>query len=329
MKHTKDNPEWETNHMSKTTWVTVALGAIAVMTLILAITVPRGDVDHTITKTDDVSPAASAPAESPADQSAYFTIRKDVRRCAAPMCGGYFVRRANNQRMKCSNQRNVLDCYVAEIDWNGNTKVEPNKALLRGEIVDGVKSRGGKFERLRVLESWQGAGKNATNEFYRVRDLRINCITHPCMTHHEARLNSTFERDIAGVELNSAGAPDAVIQEAVQAMRSEEGILISGTHRRETGPAGTAESLIASQIYLRAMGDTASTKPCMKTGCSGQVCSDQDVMTTCEYRTEYECYKKGACERQANGECGWTQTKELTSCLKGRGATKEAIGSRQ
>ena len=328
MKHIKDNPEWETNSMSKTTWVTVALGTVAVITLILAITVPRGDVYHTVTKTDDVSPASSAPAEPPPDRSAYFTIRKDVRRCAAPMCGGYFVRRANNQRMKCSNRRDALDCYVAEIDWNGNTKVEPNRALLRGEIVGGVKSRAGKFDRLRVLESWQGAGKNVTSEFYRVRDLRINCITHPCMTHHEARLNSTFERDIAGVDLNKAGAPDAIIQEAVQAMRSQEGILVSGSHRRETGPAGTAEALVASQIYLRAMGQTASTKPCIKTGCSGQVCSDQDVVTTCEYRTEYECYKKAACERQANGECGWTQTPELKNCLSRRRGTKEAIGSR-
>ena len=319
MKHTKDNPKWETNRMSKTSWVTVALGAVAVIILILAITVPRGDVDRTNTKTDDVSRASSAPPEPAVDGSAYFTIRKDVRRCAAPMCGGYFVRRANNQRMKCSNQRNALDCYVAEIDWNGNTKVEPSRALVRGEIVDGVKSRGGKFDRLRVLESWQGAGsKNATSEFYRVRDLRINCITHPCMTHHEARLNSTFERDIAGVDLNNAGAADAIIQEAVQAMRSEEGIIVSGSHRRETGPAGTAERLIASQIYLRAMGQTASTKPCMRTGCSGQVCSDQDVMTTCEYRTEYECYKKAQCERQTNGECGWTQTPELKSCLNRR-----------
>jgi hypothetical protein len=316
--------------MSKTSWFTVALGAVAVIILILAITVPRVEVDSTITKTGDVSPASSAPADPPVDGSAYVTIRKDVRRCAAPMCGGYFVRRANNQRMKCSNQRNALDCYVAEIDWNGNAKVEPSRALLRGEIVDGVKSPAGKFDRLRVLESWQGNGsKNATSEFYRVRDLRINCITHPCMTHHEARLNSTFERDIAGVELNNAGAADAIIQEAVQAMRSEEGIIVSGSHRRETGPAGTAESLVASQIYLRAMGQSAATKPCMRTGCSGQVCSDEEVITTCEYRTEYECYKKAACERQKNGECGWTQTPELKSCLNRRGGTKEAIGSRR
>jgi hypothetical protein len=240
------------------------------------------------------------------------------------MCGGYFVRRANNQRSKCSNQRQALDCYVADIDWNGNSKVEPGRALLRGEIIDGPKSRGGKFDRLRVLESWEGDGRkgqtgNPTGEFYRVRDLRINCITHPCLTHHEVRLNSTFERDIAGVQLNNAGAPDAIIQEAVQAMRSEEGILVSGSHRPEKGPAGTADTLIASQIYLRASGQTASTKPCMKTGCSGQVCSDEEVITTCEYRSEYECYKKARCERQANGECGFTQTPELKSCLNRRG----------
>jgi hypothetical protein len=319
MKHTEDNPEWETNLMSKTNWVTVALGAVAIAILILAVTVPRTEVDRSIANTREVAPSSSGPAAPTADKSAYYTIRQDVRRCASPMCGGYFVRRANNQRMKCGNQRNALDCYVAEIDWNGNPKVEPGKALLRGEIVDGVKSRAGKFDRLRVLESWEGGGsKNATNEFYRVRDLRINCITHPCMTHHEARLNSTFERDIAGIDLNKAGASDAIIQEAVQAMRSDEGILVSGSHRRETGPAGTAEALIASQIYLRASGQTAATKPCMKTGCSGQVCSDQEVVTTCEYRTEYECYKKARCERQTNGDCGWTQTKELTSCLNRR-----------
>ena len=31
--------------------------------------------------------------------------------------------------------------------------------------------------------------------------------------------------------------------------------------------------------------------PCVKTGCSGQVCADRDMMTTCEYRPEYACYK--------------------------------------
>lgn len=305
--------------MSKTTWVTVALGAIALITLVLAVTVPRTNVEPTVPNTADVPASSSAPGEPLDNSPSYYTIRKDVRRCAAPMCGGYFVRRANNQRMKCSNQRNALECYVAEIDWNGNAKVEPSRALLRGEVVDGVKSRAGKFDRFRVLESWQAAGsKPGMGEFYRVRDLRINCITHPCMTHHEVRLNSPVERDIAGVELNNAGAPDSVLQEAVRAMQSDEGILVRGTHRPEKGPAGTADTLIASQLYLRSKGESGSTKPCMATGCSSQVCSDQEVITTCEYRSEYECYKRAKCERQANGECGWTQTPELKSCLNRR-----------
>jgi hypothetical protein len=55
--------------------------------------------------------------------------------------------------------------------------------------------------------------------------------------------------------------------------------------------------------------------PCIKTGCSGQVCSDEEVMTTCEFRAEYECYRTAKCERQATGQCGWTPTTELQACL--------------
>ena len=55
--------------------------------------------------------------------------------------------------------------------------------------------------------------------------------------------------------------------------------------------------------------------PCIKTGCSGQVCSDEEIMTTCEFRAEYECYRTAKCERQATGQCGWTPTDELQACL--------------
>lgn len=54
---------------------------------------------------------------------------------------------------------------------------------------------------------------------------------------------------------------------------------------------------------------------CRATGCSGQVCSDTDASTTCEYRAEYACYKTAKCERQSSGACGWTLTEELNKCL--------------
>ena len=58
---------------------------------------------------------------------------------------------------------------------------------------------------------------------------------------------------------------------------------------------------------------------CAVAGCSGQLCvsADEagDIVTTCEYRAEYACYREASCEPQANGKCGWTDTAELKQCL--------------
>lgn len=58
---------------------------------------------------------------------------------------------------------------------------------------------------------------------------------------------------------------------------------------------------------------------CAVAGCSGQLCvaaiEADNIMTTCEYRAEYGCYREASCEPQASGQCGWTQTPELTQCL--------------
>ena len=54
---------------------------------------------------------------------------------------------------------------------------------------------------------------------------------------------------------------------------------------------------------------------CLATGCSGQICSDEDTITTCEYKDEYACYKPAKCERQEDGRCGWTPTEDLVTCL--------------
>jgi len=58
---------------------------------------------------------------------------------------------------------------------------------------------------------------------------------------------------------------------------------------------------------------------CYVGGCSAQVCSDRpDMASTCEYREVYACYKTATCERQATGECGWTNTPELAACLSAK-----------
>ncbi len=57
---------------------------------------------------------------------------------------------------------------------------------------------------------------------------------------------------------------------------------------------------------------------CVTSGCSNELCvekSNGGRATICLYRDEYACYKNATCERQSDGKCGWTQTKELKSCL--------------
>ena len=265
----------------------------------------------------DNTEAVAAP-DSLASTSSFYSFRRDLRKCASPRCGGYFVKLVNDTRTRCADNRWGSECYVASIDWNGQAEPESDRALLRGTLrLQG--NRNGRFGVLRVTEVWQAASATGpSGTFFRVRDRGIKCIAAPCPTHHEAKLNTTQSRDIAGVDLSGAGAPENLLSEAMQAMTAREGILVSGDLAPVRGPAGRSVTLKATQFYLRAgAGKTASSlKPCMKTGCSGQVCSDQEVITTCEYKTEYECYKKATCERQANGDCGFTPTPELNACLR-------------
>ena len=246
----------------------------------------------------------------------YFLVRQDRRRCISPLCGGYFVKRVNQSWTRCANGRRMPECYVAEIDWEGQPEVDPGKALLRGEIVARRFPRFGNLGALRVSQSWQSpVDKPATDTIYHVRDRGVRCITHPCLTHAAIKLGFPFTKNIAGVDLAAAGADGS---EAAAAMTNPEGVMVAGYVSPVRGPAGRAQTLKATKFYMRLGADVGGPAPggkCIKTGCSSQVCSDRDVITTCEFRPEYACYQKAICERQRNGECGFTQTAELTACL--------------
>ena len=263
---------------------------------------------------------AAPEIDSLASTSSFYTIRRDLRRCAAPRCGGYFIKLVNQSRTRCHNGRFMQECYVASIEWNGQPEPQNERALVRGSLI----SWGDRRPALGVLQArevWLPAGNNqASGTYFRVNDRGVRCIAAPCETHHEARLNSTASRNIAGVDLSGTGATYEQQHEANTTMISPEGVLVAGVHRRVTGPAGRSQMLKASQFYLRAKPGGGSSenqnKPCFKTGCSSQVCSDEEVITTCEWRSEYECYKTAKCERQANGKCGFTDTPELRRCLR-------------
>lgn len=61
-----------------------------------------------------------------------------------------------------------------------------------------------------------------------------------------------------------------------------------------------------------------SSGKCATSGCSGQVCAaeGEDIYTTCEIQDWFECLALTKCERQKNGQCGWSENKAYLNCLK-------------
>ncbi len=55
---------------------------------------------------------------------------------------------------------------------------------------------------------------------------------------------------------------------------------------------------------------------CMVSGCSSQLCLPEgsDVVTTCEYLSEYGCYQEANCGCFEN-KCQWEPTDELSECI--------------
>lgn len=74
--------------------------------------------------------------------------------------------------------------------------------------------------------------------------------------------------------------------------------------------------------------DTTPTPPssqqfvgagCKLGGCNSEICQNEDEETMaspCVIVPGFGCYKTGRCEKQTDGQCGWTQTQELQSCLE-------------
>jgi hypothetical protein len=299
------------------------LRAALVGAAFVALTLSSGASPHEtdIATSAEAETSDSALPESIVATSTFYSVRSDLRRCASPLCGGYFVKRVNMSTTRCADGRFRAECYVAEID--GNAQAESDGAqLVRGEIVARRYDRFGNLGALRLSESWKSLGANQpAGTFYLVRDRGVRCIAFPCPTHHEAKLNSSFSRNIAGVNLEAAGLGEkASVVNA--AMTGPEGVIVAGQDSPVKGPGGKSFELKATQVYVRnktesgsGRPDTGSMKPCIKTGCSSQICADHNVVSTCEFRPEYACYQKATCARQSDGNCGFTKTPELTECL--------------
>jgi hypothetical protein len=239
--------------------------------------------------TDDASLSDDGKADRAGGGSSYFLVRPDQRRCASPTCGGSFVERVNFDSTTCVDGKSAAECYVAAVDYSKAKLDGGDLAALSGRpiIVKAsiVKTRyaSGTFGTLAVSEVWVAAvGTTPASGYatvsgvvYRATDRGVRCITSPCLTDHELKINGTTSRDIAGVDLSAVGASDDQISSAYTAMTTADGVLVDGHNVTVTGPAGSALQLAASTFYTRvAHQATGAAIGQACGGIAGIVCAD-------------------------------------------------------
>lgn len=111
---------------------------------------------------------------------------------------------------------------------------------------------------LKPSEIWAGQLEYGYSDatFVYLHDNNKRCITAPCSSTTETRLNSTRHEDTHGIDFSDVSDPDQAtdtLQEAVGQAMFDQGVIVNGfrTHGKENGQKTTMRSV--EQVYLRVM----------------------------------------------------------------------------
>lgn len=219
-------------------------------------------------------PASSTDPSTPptaidAQAEPYFIVtRIDARKCAYPLCGGYFVKAVNSPLTRCADGKMAKECHAVELDtralgWSDDQRAtfeasfSQGKALVKGALEPQPR---GLYtgEVLRVAEAWQaqGTNKRPVGTFFSLKNNGIVCIQAPCPSFSLTALNRpTRERAIDTPDFSPARAPEDAVKAAWSAL-AQGPILAAGAV--VPFPAGGLQGtvyghkLLASEFYLPA-----------------------------------------------------------------------------
>src|SRR5262245_33118498 len=93
--------------------------ALAVTTPLLAACTDTSVEDELAS--DDARAGDAAKGDQAGGTYTYYFVQPDLRKCAAPACGGVFYRLANASTMACFDGTEAESCYAASVDWAKST----------------------------------------------------------------------------------------------------------------------------------------------------------------------------------------------------------------
>lgn len=187
--------------------------------------------------------------------NSYVTLRRDMRRCMAPLCGGYWVHDLNRVNL---NEKYVsgLDFSQANLDEGSEQAVlsgGDGEVVLRGRL--GPQESQFKTRPFIVLEAWRGmpgVSVAAGELIWRVTPLDIQCFAAPCATLSMRKVNYALSRQAHGLMVHRAALSPLVDQAWMEArvMRHDALIAAKIIDGRQYS-AGQEKLADASQVFVR------------------------------------------------------------------------------
>lgn len=264
-------------------------------------------------------------ASNSANTNYYVVTRRDMRRCLSPLCGGYFVKKVNQQRTRCADGTLQNECYVSDISLSGLRLSDQEEADFQSSLAEGkalIKARSYRYTfrrtrlgRLKASEGWLGAtGSTPDGTFFRVADNGVRCITTPCYSTTAYGLNGADDYNVLRTHLENTTIPadETSLFLGQTAMATREGVMVVGyiyTPRCLPNSIDCGPGIGAQEFYLRVKrregescgGFRATPAPCNQNQfCQWEaedICGAADAPGTCQYRPEI-------CTEEFNPVCG-------------------------
>ncbi|HEX8110913.1 MAG TPA: DUF6748 domain-containing protein [Kofleriaceae bacterium] len=222
------------------------------------------------------SGVAGDPADDPAlearstDAYTYFAITADLRKCASPVCGGWFLSRVNQTTTQCHDGSIAASCYTPVLDWSKSGLTDDQQATMLEACSQGALSSSvyavvrGQFARRNtttprrdlgrfvISEAWLAEGDAMSGgAFVKLRDNGLRCFVAPCPSITELTLNMATTTNIAGLDWTPSAMTDDQIAECNGDLFMPDGLLVVGNRYTMTENGTTADGRTVTVAYQR------------------------------------------------------------------------------
>jgi hypothetical protein len=197
----------------------------------------------------------------------YYVVRPDTRKCAFPACGGVFVSPANRTSLRCTDGRLASECYAAQVDFAPLGLTDENMGIAQSATRSGIMlvrgalkatSKTGAlrgFANFAPAEVWvSGTDAEPAGLLVRVRDNGTRCISYPCASLTESKINSNLTATTSDLDFEPSGADEDQVAAAQLALMGPNGLIVAGGRYEVTGPGGTGKARRVTQYWTR-LGD--------------------------------------------------------------------------